>query len=144
MMHRHLSLVLGIPLFLGACNVVGPQAIVNGRATYNTVINQTEDEQILAMLVRQRYDETFGMLAVASVTASIRAATSVGANVGIGPSSNYETNLVIYDRALTQELEADFFADEKKCVPFSAEDYDRRPRTSRLVNSTLRLCSPLL
>jgi cardiolipin synthase len=59
-------------------------------------------------------------------------------------SINYETNLVIYDRALTQELEADFFADEKKCVPFSAEDYDRRPRTSRLVDSTLRLCSPLL
>ena len=59
-------------------------------------------------------------------------------------SINYETNLVIYDAALTRELEADFFADEAKCVPFSAEDYDRRPRKSRLVDSTLRLCSPLL
>lgn len=59
-------------------------------------------------------------------------------------SINYETNLVIYDRALTSELEADFHADERKCVPFSAEDYDRRPRTTRLVDSTLRLCSPLL
>ncbi len=59
-------------------------------------------------------------------------------------SINYETNLVIYDQALTCELEADFFADETKCVPFSAEEYDRRPRRSRFVDSTLRLCSPLL
>ena len=59
-------------------------------------------------------------------------------------SINYETNLVIYDQALTCELEADFLADEARCVPFSAEDYDRRPRMSRFVDSTLRLCSPLL
>ena len=59
-------------------------------------------------------------------------------------SINYETNLVIYDQALTRELEGDFIADEAKCVPFSAEDYDRRPRASRFVDSTLRLCSPLL
>lgn len=59
-------------------------------------------------------------------------------------SINYETNLVIYDQALTRELEGDFLADEARCVPFSAADYDRRPRASRFVDSTLRLCSPLL
>lgn len=59
-------------------------------------------------------------------------------------SINYETNLVIYDRAVTCELEADFLKDEARCVPFLAEEYDRRPRMSRFVDSTLRLCSPLL
>jgi cardiolipin synthase len=59
-------------------------------------------------------------------------------------SINYETNLVIYDEKLTRELEADFLADEARCVTFSPEDYERRPRLSRFVDSTLRLCSPLL
>jgi cardiolipin synthase len=71
---------------------------------------------------------------------------SVGsANMDIRSFSiNYETNLVIYDEAVTRELEADFLADEAKCVLFSAAEYDRRPRLSRFVDSTLRLCSPLL
>src|SRR5262249_19938206 len=55
---------------------------------------ETEDQQILSMLVHQRYDETFGMLAVASVTASIHVSGSVGANVGFGTSSSYAGNLV--------------------------------------------------
>ncbi len=59
-------------------------------------------------------------------------------------SINYETNLVIYDEAVTRELEADFLADQDHCVAFSAKEYARRPRTTRFVDSTLRLCSPLL
>jgi cardiolipin synthase len=59
-------------------------------------------------------------------------------------SINYETNLVIYDEDLTRELEADFTADLKRCVAFSAEEYESRARSSRFVDSTLRLCSPLL
>ena len=59
-------------------------------------------------------------------------------------SINYETNLVIYDEGVTRELEADFLADQTRCVPFSARDYDRRPRLSRFLDSALRLCSPLL
>ena len=83
-------------LMLGAsgCATVGPASISNGRSTYNAVINRTEDEQILSMIVRQRYDETFGMLAVASVTASLRLSKSAGVNAGVGPRSGYAGNLV--------------------------------------------------
>lgn len=59
-------------------------------------------------------------------------------------SINYETNLVIYDAGVTRELEADFEADERRCVPFSADEYEQRGGASRLVDSMLRLCSPLL
>jgi len=71
---------------------------------------------------------------------------SIGsANIDIRSFSiNYETNLVIYDREVTRELEADFTADLERCVPFSAVDYAARSRTSRFVDSTMRLCSPLL
>ena len=59
-------------------------------------------------------------------------------------SINYETNLVIYHAGVTRELEADFAADERRCVPFSADEYEARGGASRLVDSMLRLCSPLL
>jgi cardiolipin synthase len=59
-------------------------------------------------------------------------------------SINYETNLVVYDEALTRELEADFDADLERCVRFSVEEYEARSRGSRFVDSTFRLCSPLL
>jgi cardiolipin synthase len=71
---------------------------------------------------------------------------SIGsANIDIRSFSiNYETNLVIYDEAVTRELEADFRADLQHCVRFSARDYHTRRVVSRFVDSTLRLCSPLL
>ena len=57
---------------------------------------------------------------------------------------NYETNLVIYDKGVTEELEADFKRDREKCVPFSIADYQARPVISRFVDSAMRLCSPLI
>jgi cardiolipin synthase len=59
-------------------------------------------------------------------------------------SINYETNLVIFDERVTRELEADFEHDLKQCVTFSPTEYDARKRASRFVDSTFRLCSPLL
>jgi cardiolipin synthase len=59
-------------------------------------------------------------------------------------SINYETNLVIYDEAITCELEADFRADEEHCMEFSAAEYRARNRATRFLDSTMRLCSPLL
>ena len=59
-------------------------------------------------------------------------------------SINYETNLVIYDADVTRELEADFMADSKQCVAFSAEEYESRFSASRFLDSTARLFSPLL
>jgi len=71
---------------------------------------------------------------------------SIGsANIDIRSFSiNYETNLVIYAEAVTRELESDFLADGEHCVPFSAEVYDARKTSSRLVDSVMRLGSPLI
>ena len=59
-------------------------------------------------------------------------------------SINYETNLVVYDEAVTTELEADFENDIDNCVDFSLSTYDRQPVRRRLLDSAMRLCSPLL
>ncbi|MGH7133363.1 MAG: hypothetical protein ACREJO_15630 [Phycisphaerales bacterium] len=96
------ALLLSV-LALSGCAGVGPSALSNGRPAYNEVINATEDQQTLSMIVRQRYDETFGMLAVSSVTASLRVGASVGANVGIGPRSGYEGNLVPFSAGAMYE-----------------------------------------
>ncbi len=74
------------------------------------------------------------------------AVCSIGsANIDIRSFSiNYETNLVIYDEASTRELEADFRADLAHCVPFSVEAYEAGLPIGRFVDSTMRLCSPLL
>jgi len=71
---------------------------------------------------------------------------SIGsANIDVRSFSiNYETNLVIYDEAVTRELEADFLADLEHCVLFRADDYDGHKTSSRLVDSVMRLCSPLI
>lgn len=53
---------------LSGCSVIGPQSIANGCAAYNEVINQTEDQQMLMAIVRNRYGETISMLAVDNVT----------------------------------------------------------------------------
>ena len=72
--------------------------------------------------------------------------SSIGsANIDIRSFSiNYETNLVVYDEAVTRELEADFLADLEHCVAFSADDYDAHAMSSRLVDSVMRLGSPLI
>jgi hypothetical protein len=90
-------------LALQGCAFVGPASLNNGRAAYNTVINATEDQQILSMIVQRRYDETFGLLAVSSVTASLRLGGSLGANVGIGSDSGYAGNLVPFSAGATYE-----------------------------------------
>jgi hypothetical protein len=81
-------------LLCGGCASVGPSMISNGRAVYNEVINYTEDQQLLNLIVRERYDQTFGMLTVASVTASLKVSATAGAQFGIGPNSNFSGNLV--------------------------------------------------
>ena len=59
-------------------------------------------------------------------------------------SINYETNLVVYDETVTRELEADFQEDTRSCVEFSTAEYDSQPGRTLLLDSMMRLCSPLL
>ena len=94
----HLLSVTGI-VTLGAvltgC-IVGPTTIGLGRGVYNSVINKTEDEQLLSLIVHDRYDETYGMLAVASVTANVRASANVQGQFGLTRTTrdDYAGNLV--------------------------------------------------
>ena len=71
---------------------------------------------------------------------------SVGsANMDIRSFSiNYETNLVVYDEAVTRRLEEDFERDIDSCVDFSVSIYDAQPLRIRLLDSVMRLGSPLL
>jgi len=96
------AIALALLLSLG-CNTAGRTALSGGRGTYNTVINRTEDEQILSMIVCQRYNETYGLLSVSSVTTNIKVGASLGANVGIGSDSSYAGNLVPFAAGATVE-----------------------------------------
>jgi cardiolipin synthase len=71
---------------------------------------------------------------------------SIGsANIDIRSFSiNYETNLVVYDEAVTRELEADFLDDVTRCTKFSADAYDAQKTSTRLLDSVMRLGSPLI
>jgi hypothetical protein len=50
----------------------------------------------------------------------------------------------VYDETITTELEADFEKDIDSCVEFSVSRYDAQSGHRRLVDSVMRLCSPLL
>ena len=73
---------------------LGPGEVVRGRGLYNEVINYTNSEQILALIVRQRYGEPSGLLSVASVTANLRATATAEGQIGIGSTQNFKGNLV--------------------------------------------------
>jgi hypothetical protein len=117
---RSALLVAGL-LGLCGCAVVGPQSITAGRGVYTEVINRTEDEQILNVLVRQRYDETFGMISVASITANLQFSARAATNIGIGDSDNYAGNLVPLAAGVGYEENPTI-----SYIPLSGEDFTRR------------------
>lgn len=93
---RNVLGLAGVLLLLSGLTgcVFGPASLAAGRGVYNEVVNRTEDEQLLNIIVRERYGETFGLLAVSSVTANIRASANVSSELGFGPQKNYDGNLV--------------------------------------------------
>jgi hypothetical protein len=90
--HRLISCALGC--LLAGCAVVGPPSIRNGRAVYNEAINDTNNQQMLMVIIRERYAENASLLAVSSVTANVSVSTSAGVQVGFGNESNYLGNLI--------------------------------------------------
>jgi hypothetical protein len=96
-------LLLTLLVALGGCGAVGTMDIGNARASYNEIIRQTDDQQLLAMIVHTRYGDSFGFLSVASVTSNLSVSSTVGANFGIGPSSSYAGNLVPLSAGMTFE-----------------------------------------
>ncbi len=57
---------------------------------------------------------------------------------------NYELNAVLYDEALTRQLEDQFERDLANCRPFDAEEYMSRNVLLRFRDSVTRLLSPVL
>jgi len=96
-------LLAGCGRFLGPRATLGPGSIVRGRGLYNEVINHTNSEQTLDAIVRTRYGEPSSLLSVVSVTANLRAGVTTGAQFGIGPSRNFEGNLVPLSAGLAYE-----------------------------------------
>ncbi len=86
-------LLSSVCLAASGCAVLGPASIKSGRAAYNDAIIATNNQQVLAMIVRMRYGEPAGLLAVTSITANLHIQTSAGTEFGFGPDSNFEGNL---------------------------------------------------
>jgi len=74
----------------GGCAMIGPQSIRNGRAAYNDAIISTNNQQVLAMIVRMRYGEPTGLLAVSSVTANLNVAANIGSELGVNSDADFE------------------------------------------------------
>lgn len=103
--------------------VVGPSSIAAGRSVYNEVISRTEDQQLLSLIVHDRYNATYGMLSVASVTANIRANASVTAQWGLSRAleEDYAGNLVPLAAGVTLEENPTI-----SYVPLGGEEFVRR------------------
>jgi len=76
------------------CAFIGPKSIRSGRAAYNEAITATNNEQVLGMIVRMRYGEASGLLAVSSVTANLKIQGNAGSEFGFGSETDYQGNLV--------------------------------------------------
>lgn len=83
--------------------MVGPDIIRSGRPAYNSAILATGDEQLLQNIVRTRFYDSVGFLAVASVTANVSVTASATVQAGFGSASNYAGNLVPISGMLTAE-----------------------------------------
>jgi hypothetical protein len=100
---KRIIALLGIAAVLGACSVVGPTAIKNGRMAYNEAILVTNNEQLLMVAVHDRYEENASLLAVASVTANVHTTNSAGIEAGFGGGENYRGNLVPFSAEMVYE-----------------------------------------
>lgn len=90
-------------VFLAACTVVGPAAISTGRLVYNEAIAETDNQQMLMVLVHNRYGEQGSMLAVSSVTANVSVKSSAGIQAGFGSDSDFRGNLVPFSGGFVYE-----------------------------------------
>jgi hypothetical protein len=132
--HARSALLIAGVLGLCGCATIGPQSITAGRGVYTEVINSTEDEQILNVLVRQRYDETFGMISVVSITANLQFSARAEANIGIGDSDNYSGNLVPLAAGVGYEENPTI-----SYMPLSGEDFMRRMLSPVLLHEWILL-----
>lgn len=81
----------GIILMVTGCASIGPRRVQIDRGTYNNIVRETDQEQLLMNIVRQRYLEITEYIQVASLTASYSLSQSlvgsVSALTSTGPAS---------------------------------------------------------
>ena len=68
-----------VTTLLGACAQLGPQVLETGRPQYNIAVQQTEAQQLLLNIVRQRYNDPVLFLDVTSISSGF----SRGVNAGL-------------------------------------------------------------
>ena len=87
--NRKLVATCALGCLLTGCTVVDPTAIRSGRLAYNDAINETNRQQLLMVVIYNRYEEADNLLAVASVTANASIRASGGIQLGFGDADNY-------------------------------------------------------
>jgi hypothetical protein len=83
-----------LSVLLASCTIVGPATVQSGRLAYNESIVETNNQQMLLLVLRDRYGERGNLLALNSVTANVSVTTQVSTQLGFGGSSDYAGNLV--------------------------------------------------
>ncbi len=126
--------ILVIQLGLAACTVVGPNAIYSGRLAYNAAISETNNQQMLMVLVNNRYGETTHLLNIASVTANVSVRSSSVIQAGFGAKSNYDGNLVPFAGGVIYEENPTI-----SYVPVAGEKYFRQITTPVPIDMVARL-----
>ena len=74
---KNLVLVLAATI-LGACAQMGPEVLKSGRAQYNVAVQQTEAEQLLLNIVRNRYNDPILFLDITSITSGFSRSVNAG------------------------------------------------------------------
>ena len=75
-------------VILGGCHPAGPASVGTGRASYNMVIQRTNNEQLLLNLVRLRYRDTPYFLEVSSVATTFDFTASAAGAVSLPESES--------------------------------------------------------
>lgn len=85
-------LVACVVLCAAACAPLGPQSVLTQRPLYNTAVQETDAQQLLLNIVRQRYNDPVSFLEVTSISSGssrIATATLLGRLV---PQSRHDTS----------------------------------------------------
>jgi hypothetical protein len=136
---RTLATACVLSCLLTSCTLVGPTAIRSGRLAYNEVITETNNQQMLMVVIRNRYEERSNLLAVASVTANVRVTTNAGIQLGFGDSDNYRGNLVPFSVGAVYEENPTI-----SYTPVAGEKYARQLMSPVPVVTLARLTGTLI
>lgn len=106
---------------LTSCTLVGPATVQSGRLAYNESIVETNNQQLLLLVLRNRYGERGNLLALNSVTANVSVTTKVSTQLGFGNSGDYLGNLVPFGAGVVYEENPTIFYS-----PVGGEKYANR------------------